>query len=276
MDFDTQGHRGYTSLYPENSIPGFMAAIDTGIMTLEMDVAISKDGNVVVSHDLVMLKSLCLAPTGKPLKDDSKKLYNLRYANIVEYDCGSLGHVKFPKQKKIKTHKPLLSEVINATDEYTAKKNLPEMRFNIEIKTGGIAGDGILHPKTSVYAEAVLDIIKLYDAEDRCTIQSFDLRLLQYLERTECEVPLALLVDNKLGVEKNVDLLGFDPDVYSCDYRLLTEDEMQVASSLGLDVVPWTVNDKADMERLIDWGVDGLISDYPELLMKVAKAKGKA
>ena len=275
MEFDTQGHRGFTSQYPENSLPGFMAAIDTGIMTLEMDVVMSKDGNVVVSHDLVMLKSLCLAPTGKPLKDDSKKLFNLRYANIVEYDCGSKGNVKFPKQKKMKVHKPLLSEVINATDEHTAKNNLPEMRFNIEIKSAA-AGDGVLHPKPSVYAEAVLDIIKLYDAEERCTIQSFDLRLLQYLERTECEVPLALLVDNDLGVEKNVDLLGFDPDVYSCDYKLLTEDEMQVAGSLGLDVVPWTVNDKADMERLIDWGVDGLISDYPELLMKVAKAKGKA
>jgi glycerophosphoryl diester phosphodiesterase len=275
MDFDTQGHRGFTGNYPENSIPGFIAAIDTGVMTLEMDVVMSKDGNVIVSHDLVMLKSLCLAPTGKPLKDDSKKLYNLRYANIVEYDCGSLGHEKFPKQKKIKTHKPLLSEVINATDEHTAKNNLPEMRFNIEIKSSA-AGDGVLHPKPSVYAEAVLDIIKLYDAEERCTIQSFDLRILKYLERTECEVPLALLVDNDLGVEKNVDLLGFDPDVYSCDYKLLTEDEMQVAGSLGLDVVPWTVNEKADMERLIDWGVDGLISDFPDLLMKVAKAKGVA
>jgi glycerophosphoryl diester phosphodiesterase len=116
----------------------------------------------------------------------------------------------------------------------------------------------------------------LYNAEERCTIQSFDLRILQYLQRTECEVPLALLVDNELGVEKNVDLLGFDPDIYSCQYKLLSESEMQVASSLGLDVVPWTVNDKADMERLIDWGVDGLISDFPDLLMKVAKSKGVA
>lgn len=275
MEFDTQGHRGFTGRFPENSIPGFLGAIDTGVMTLEMDVVLSKDGNVVVSHDLVMLKSLCLAPTGKPLKDDSKKLYNLRYANIIEYDCGSLGNPKFPSQKKMKTYKPLLSEVFTEADEYTAKNNLPEMRFNIEIKSSA-AGDGVLHPKPSVYAETVLDIIKLYDAEERCTIQSFDLRILQYLQRTECEVPLALLVDNKLGVEKNVDLLGFDPDVYSCDYKLLTKDEMQVASSLGLDVVPWTVNEKADMERLIDWGVDGLISDFPDLLMKVAKAKGVA
>lgn len=275
MDFDTQGHRGFTSQYPENSIPGFIAAIDTGVKTLEMDVVMSKDGNVVVSHDLVMLKSLCLAPTGKPLKDDSKKLYNLRYANIVEYDCGSLNHPKFKKQKKIKTHKPLLSEVIDAANEHTAKNNLPEMRFNIEIKSSS-SGDGELHPQPSVYARSVVDIIKLFDVEDRCTIQSFDLRILQYLERTECEIPLALLVDNDLGVEKNVDLLGFDPDVYSCDYRKLSESEMEVAGSLGLEVVPWTVNEKVDMERLIDWGVDGLISDFPDLLMKVAKSKGVA
>ena len=126
MDFDTQGHRGFTGGFPENSIPGFMAAIDTGVMTLEMDVVMSKDGNVIVSHDLVMLKSLCLAPTGKPLKDDSKKLYNLRYANIVEYDCGSLGNERFPKQKKMKTYKPLLSEVITATDEHTANIIYPK------------------------------------------------------------------------------------------------------------------------------------------------------
>jgi glycerophosphoryl diester phosphodiesterase len=275
MEFDTQGHRGFTGRYPENSLPGFIAAIQTGVLTLEMDVVLSKDGNVVVSHDLVMLKSLCLAPTGKPLKDDSKKLYNLRYANIVEYDCGSLGNPKFPEQKKMKTYKPLLSEIINESNEYTAKNNLPEMRFNIEIKSS-TSGDGVLHPKPSVYAEAVYDIIKLYDADDRCTIQSFDLRILQYLERTECEIPLALLVDNDLGVEKNVDLLGFEPDVYSCDYKLLTEDEMEVANNIGLDIIPWTVNEREDMERLIDWGVDGLISDFPDLLMKVAKEKGVA
>lgn len=275
MEFDTQGHRGFRGKFPENSIEGFKAAIDTGVMTIEMDVVMSKDNNVIVSHDLVFLKSLCLAPTGKPLKDDSKRLFNMRYDTIIDYDCGSQGNPKFPKQKKMKVYKPLLSEVFTAADEHTAKNNLPDTRFNIEIKSSA-SGDGVLHPKPSVYAEAVYEIIKLYDAEERCTIQSFDLRILQYLERTGCESALALLVDNEMGVEKNVDLLGFDPDVYSCDYRLLTEVEMQVAGSLGLDVVPWTVNEKEDMERLIDWGVDGLISDFPDLLLKVAKSKGKA
>lgn len=275
MEFDTQGHRGFMGKFPENSLLGFMKAIETGIKTLEMDVVLSKDGNVVVSHDLVMLKSLCLAPTGKPLKDDSKKLFNLRYANIAEYDCGSLDNPKFPKQQKIKSYKPLLSEVITASDEYTEKNNLPEMRFNIEIKSSSI-GDGVLHPKPSVYAEAIYDIIKLYDAVDRCTIQSFDLRILQYLNRIECEVPLALLVDNDLSVEKNVALLGFEPDIYGCEFKRLTLDQMQEVSDLGIEVIPWAVNDKADMERLIDWGVDGLISDYPDLLMQVAKEKGVA
>lgn len=275
MEFDTQGHRGFTGRFPENTIPGFKAAIDTGVATLELDVVMSKDGNVVVSHDLVMLKSLCLAPTGKPLKDDSKVLYNLRYATIVDYDCGSLGNPNFPEQQKIKAYKPLLSEVINMTNEYTAKNNLPEMKFNIEIKSSP-KGDGVLHPKPSVYAEAVYDILKLYEVEERASLQSFDTRILQYLERTECEVPLGLLVDNKLGVEKNLELLGFDPDIYSCDYKLLSKDELQVANNLGLDVVPWTVNKKEDMERLIDWGVDGMISDFPDLLMKVVKEKGVA
>ena len=275
MEFDTQGHRGFRGKYPENSIEGFIAAIDSGVMTLEMDVVMSKDNNVVVSHDLVFLKSLCLAPTGKPLKDDSKRLFNMRYDTIFEYDCGSLGNPKFPNQKKMKTYKPLLSEVITSADEYTAKNNLPEMRFNIEIKSSA-AGDGTLHPKPSVYAEAVNDIIKLYDAEERCTIQSFDLRILQYLDRTGCESPMALLVDNEMGVEKNVDLLGFDPDIYSCEYKLLTKEEVSLAHEYGMDVVPWTVNAKEDLERLIDWDVDGLITDFPDLLMKVAKAKGKA
>lgn len=274
MDFDTQGHRGFRGKYPENSLPAFKAAIDTGVITLEMDVVMSKDGYVVVSHDPVFLKSLCLAPTGKELKDDSKRLFNMRYERIMEYDCGSLGNKKFKNQKKMKVYKPLLSEVFSEADAYTAKNNLPEMRFNIEIKSSS-SGDGVMHPKPSVYAEAVYDTIKLYQAEERCTIQCFDLRILKYLERIECESALALLVDNKLGVEKNVDLLGFDPDVYSCEHNLLTEDEVEIAHSMGLDVVPWTVNEKADMERLIDWDVDGLISDFPDLLMKVAKAKGK-
>lgn len=273
MDFSAQGHRGFRGKFPENSIPGFLAAIESGVSTLEMDVVISKDNNVIVSHDPVFLKSLCLAPTGKPLKDDSKRLYNMRYETIMEYDCGSLGNPKFPKQKKMKVHKPLLSEVFAEADEYSAKNNLPEVDFNIEIKSTP-TGDGNLHPKPTLFAEMVYDIIKLYGMEERCTIQSFDIRILQYLERTECKCELALLVDNQLGVEKNVDLLGFDPDVYSCEHSLVTDEEMEVAQNMGMTVIPWTVNEKAEMIRLIDLGVDGIISDFPDLLMQVCKAKG--
>ena len=107
MEFDTQGHRGFRGKYPENSLPAFMAAIDTGVMTLEMDVVMSKDGYVVVSHDPVFLKKLCLTPTGKNLKDDSKRLYNMLYETILDYDCGSLGNSKFPDQKR-----PSLARVV--------------------------------------------------------------------------------------------------------------------------------------------------------------------
>jgi glycerophosphoryl diester phosphodiesterase len=273
MEFDTQGHRGFRAKYPENSVQGFIAAIDTGVKTLEMDVVLSKDNHVVVSHDPVFLKSLCLSPTGKELKDDSKLLYQMRYETIMQYDCGSLGNSRFPDQKKMKTYKPLLSEVITAADEYTAKNNLPEMRFNIEIKSSS-KGDGIYHPKPALFVEIVYEIIKLFEAEDRCTIQSFDPRILQYLDRTNNGSKLALLVDNDLGVEKNIDLLGFTPDIYSSEYTLLTEEDVEVAHDMGMDVVPWTVNERSEMEKLIDWEVDGLISDHPDILMEVVRSRG--
>lgn len=273
MEFDAQGHRGFRGKYPENTLIGFEEAIKTGVKTLEMDVVLSKDKLVVVSHDPVFLKSLCLDPQGKELKNDNKTLYSMKYEKIMEYDCGSLGHPKFPKQQKVKSYKPLLNEVITAADEFTAKHNLPDMQFNIEIKSSS-TGDGVLHPKPAIYAEAVMDTIKLFEAEDRCSIQSFDLRILQYLERVECEMPLCLLVENDLGVEKNIDLLGFEPDVYGANFKLLSEDDVELCHDLGMDVIPWTVNKKEDMKRLIEWGVDGLISDYPDLLMEVVKASG--
>lgn len=273
MEFDIQGHRGYRGLYPENTLIAFEQAILSGVSTLEMDVVMSKDGNVVVSHDPVMLKSLCLSPSGKPLKDDSKKLFELSYAKIVEYDCGSLKQPNFPKQKLQKSYKPLLSEVFEFADKVTANHNLPDVRFNIEIKSSS-SGDGSLHPKPSVYSEAVLEIIKLYEMEDRSTLQSFDYRILRYLDNIDCPVDLCLLVENDFGVDKNIELLGFDPDIYGPNYKNLTKEDADLCASYGFDLIPWTVNEKTDMERLIDWGVDGIITDFPEELIKVARKKG--
>jgi glycerophosphoryl diester phosphodiesterase len=191
MEFDIQGHRGYRGLYPENTLVAFEQAIIAGVNTIEMDVVMSKDGNVVVSHDPVMLKSLCLSPSGKALKNDNTKLFELTYKKIMEYDCGSLAQPNFPKQKLSKSYKPLLSEVFEFADTVTAKHNLPDVRFNIEIKSAS-NGDGVLHPKPPVYSEAVLEIIKLYEMEDRCTLQSFDYRILRYLNNVDCPVDLCL------------------------------------------------------------------------------------
>lgn len=273
MEFDIQGHRGYRGLYPENTLIAFEKAILAGVTTIEMDVVLSKDGNVVVSHDTVMLKSLCKSPSGKELKNDDTKLFALTYNKILDYDCGSLKQPNFPKQKLQKSYKPLLSEVFELADKVTADHNLPDVRFNIEIKSTS-AGDGTLHPKPSVFSEAVLEIIKLYDMVDRSTIQCFDYRVLRYLDNVDCPVDLCLLVENDFGVDKNIELLGFDPDIYGPSHKFLTQEDVELCGTYGFDLVPWTVNEKADMERLIDWGVDGIITDFPEELIKVARKKG--
>ncbi len=266
--FDIQGHRGFRGRYPENSIPAFLAAIETGVTTLEMDVVISKDRKVVVSHDFEMLPKICLNPDKSKIDENNSCLYEMTYDKIRRFDCGSLGNPKFKKQEPMPVHKPLLAEVVAKSDAYTGSHHLAKVNFDIEIKS--LPGkDHILHPPPDEYAAIVYEEIIRLGITDRTTIQSFDLRILRAFHENYPEIQLSLLIDDEPDVAKNFETLGFITPIYGPKYKLVTPEVIDFCHQKGILIIPWTVNKKRDMKQLIDWGVDGIITDYPDRLCKL-------
>ncbi|MFD2572301.1 glycerophosphodiester phosphodiesterase family protein [Spirosoma soli] len=274
--FDLQGHRGCRGLMPENTVPAFLKALDLGVNTLELDVVISKDKQVVVSHEPYFNSAFSITPSGKPVDKNEQKrlvLYQMDYADIKQYDVGSNGNPAYPDQQKIKTYKPLLSEVIEQTEAYQKRKNLPLFSYNIEIKSEPSEYNKS-QPEPAEFCKLVQEVLIKQLPSERIVIQSFDFAILkEWKHQTERSdqpalkypnVRLAALVENLRSPEKNLDKLGFIPDIYSPYYRLLSQDKINRLHKQGIKVIPWTVNQRKDMERLKEWGVDGLITDYPD------------
>jgi len=265
--FDVQGHRGARGLMPENTIPAFIYAIDAGVTTLEMDLAITKDGEIVVSHEGWMNSAISLDSLGKPIKEkDEKKhnIYKMSYKDIARYDVGSKGNEKFPRQQKMKVSKPLFKDVIIAVEDYIKGRGLYEVDYNIEIKSEK-ESDNKFHPKPEVFSDIVFDLVDQYLPWERVVIQSFDIRVLKYWHEKHPAARLAYLVDNLNTIDENLKLIGFTPSIYSPEYHLLSKDEIKTCHTKKMRVIPWTVNDAKEMEELKSWGADGIITDYPDI-----------
>jgi glycerophosphoryl diester phosphodiesterase len=263
--FDIQGHRGARGIKPENSIPAFMAALDLGVTTLEMDLAITNDGQIIVSHEPWMNATFCLTPSDQNIsaKEEMKyNIYKMTYDEVKQWDCGSNGNERFPEQEKMKTMKPLLSDVMIAVENHIKSFSRYEVDYNIEIKTLP-EGDNKFHPTPAVFSDMVFNLIDQYLPLDRIVIQSFDFRVLKYWHTTYPQVRLAALVDNLKTIDENIKELGFTPSIYSPDYKLLSKTEIKYCHELGMRVIPWTVNEATEMLELKNWNVDGFITDYP-------------
>lgn len=265
--FDLQGHRGARGLFPENSIEGFVAAVELQVNTLEMDVVISKDKQVVVSHEPWISSVICWGLNDKPVSEGkSLNLYQMDYAEISNFNCGSEPHPDFPLQAKMSTFKPVLSEVISEVESSVAALELEPIKYNIEIKSTP-EGDGIYHPEPAEFAQLVYDQITAFEIRDRTTIQAFDVRALQAMKQIDSSIPVALLIYETQGFEKDLESLGFTPDVYSPYYKLVDEALVSSCKQNGIKLIPWTVNEEEDMVELLELGVDGLITDYPDVAL---------
>ena len=264
--FDLQGHRGARGIRPENSMPAFLIALDSGVTTIELDLAITKDKQIVVSHEPWMSAAICLQSDGSPISDDQEKslnIYQMDYDQVRNFDCGSKGNEKFPEQVKMKTAKPLLQDVIIAVEHHIKSYSLYEVDYNIEIKTSP-AGDGKFHPSPEVFSDLVYNLIDQYLPLERVVIQSFDFRVLKYWHEKYPDIRLSALVENARSVDSNLKSLGFTPSVYSPYFKLLTKEKVDYLHKLKIRVIPWTVNETADMQKLLEWKVDGFITDYPD------------
>ncbi|MBN8682369.1 MAG: glycerophosphodiester phosphodiesterase [Chitinophagales bacterium] len=271
--FDWQGHRGARGLAPENSIPAFLKALEfQEVTTLELDLAVSKDSQLIVSHEPWFNALICKLPNGDTIpatQAESLLLYQLTAEEIRAYDCGSRPHPRFPEQQLQSTHKPTLSEVCDfVRGKYPER--FDQIRWNIEIKSQP-AWDGLRHPPVAEFARLVVAELNRLGIRERSTVQSFDPRAVEAMHQLDPGITLAFLVENEEGLDANLKKLSFTPAIYSPYYKLLDKKVVRKCHELGMKVVPWTVNEVPAMRRLIHLGVDGIITDYPNLIAQVSR-----
>lgn len=265
------GHRGARGLYPENTLSGFIAAARLGVQALEMDVVISKDHKAVVSHEAWMNPVICTSPDGKPVQNqrENYNLYTMDYRDIVQYDCGLRVHPDFPFQKKMPERKPLLQEVMTAVEACISEHNLKPLLYNIEIKTE--LPDGAFNPDPNLFVELVMAEIQKMNVIHRVHLQSFDWRILQEIKKKETGCSLGLLVETPEPLAFHINRLGFVPDAYSPEFILASQELVAEAKQLGMQFIPWTVNEVGDMQRMIAMGVNAIITDYPDRALQLLK-----
>jgi glycerophosphoryl diester phosphodiesterase len=263
------GHRGCRGLLPENTLPAFLRAIELGVDSLELDVIISADGQVVVSHEPWMSATICRTPDGLPIAADEQlqhNLYALPYARIREYDCGSARHPLFPEQQPLHAYKPLLREVLITADTRARALGRPPLMFSVEVKSTP-AGDGVWHPTPPVFLSLVLADLQQAGALTRTTLLSFDKRVLQEARRVVPALRLCLLIEDAAPIADHFRELGFLPEVFGPNFRLLTPGMVAELRRLGVELVPWTVNEPEDLRSVLRYHPLGITTDYPDRLI---------
>lgn len=271
MEFEIQGHRGSRGLMPENTIPAFKKAIDLGVHTLELDVVISKDKKVVVSHDPFFNPNCTTDPSGKFItKENQGNLYQLTYEEIKKYDVGLRGNKDYPEQQKMAVYKPLLEDMIRESEKYAKAKGVKPLKYNIEIKSEEKEYD-ISQPRVEEFSELVYKVIIKQLPPERVTLQSFDYNVLKFwhkqIEQKKYKpIILSALIEpfDNNDVKFNLEKLGFKPQIWSPYFAQATEKRVKELHELSIKVIPWTVNKREDMEKVKAVGCDGLITDYPD------------
>ncbi|RSK37646.1 glycerophosphodiester phosphodiesterase family protein [Hymenobacter metallilatus] len=268
---EIHGHRGCRGLAPENTLPAFRRALHLGVDVLELDVVISADNQVVVSHEPWMSAAFCLAPNGTPISPDQQRqhnLYALPYATIRQYDCGSRPNRLFPDQQSESAPKPLLRDVVAFADALAQELGKPPVRFSIEIKSSP-AGDGIWHPAPASFLNLVLEQFRLLGLGQRATLLCFDKRILRLARSVAPDLPLCLLVEDERPLHVHLQELGFLPHIYGPDFRLLSSAMVEELLQLQIGLVPWTVNELADLRHVLSFKPHGITTDYPNRLIQL-------
>lgn len=295
--FDLQGHRGARGLLPENTLPGFAATLAIGVTTLELDIAITKDGELVISHDPALNPDITRGPDGRFLPARGPFIKDLTLAEVQAYDVGRIKADtptarNFPAQQPVDGARiPRLADLFALVE----KSGNREVRFAIETKVFPVWPEATITPEA--FARAVIAAIRKAGVASRSTILSFDWRTLKVVQDEAPEIGTVYLtaqqrwLDNvRAGaaeaspwtaglrhadhgsVPKMVRAAG--GRIWSVYFGDLTPALLKEAKALGLTVLVWTVNERADMARLIDWGVDGIVTDRPDLLREEMARRG--
>ncbi|RFS18788.1 glycerophosphodiester phosphodiesterase [Chitinophaga silvatica] len=260
------GHRGTRGLMPENTIPAMYKGLDVGANTIEFDIHITKDKQVVVYHDASFTPSYTTMPDGKDIPSAERAkwtFYQMNYSDIRKFIIGEKPYPAFPEQQRMRSYAPLLSEMIDSVEAYTRKNHLPPANYLLEIKSSEKT-DGVEQPSPEEYIEKMMAVKQLKTLGNRLFVQSFDIRPLQVMHRKYPSIKLGFLTsDKKHTFEQHLEQLGFTPFFYNPAYEMVTADLVKKCHDKKITIVPWTVQTVEEMKRLRSMGVDGIISDYP-------------
>ena len=267
LGFDLQGHRGARGHAPENTLPGFALALGMGVDTLELDVGVTHDGVVVIHHDRRLNPDVARGPDGKWVTSPTPPIHSLTYAQLKTYDVGRLRPGseyagRFPHQKPIDgTRIPRLAELFAQAGS--------RVNYNIETKLVAEAPQETLEAEP--FARALIAEVRKAGMAARTTIQSFDFRTLEVVQREAPEIRTAYLTSGKKGVAVPAMVHDAGGRIWSPNYQDLDAASLTAARANGVQVIPWTVNEPADIARVLELGVDGMISDYPERVQEALK-----
>ncbi|MBF9235924.1 glycerophosphodiester phosphodiesterase [Hymenobacter sp. BT683] len=273
---EIHGHRGCRGLRPENTLPAFLHALSLGVDVLELDVVISADNRVVVSHEPWLNPLICLDASGQvipPIEGQRHNLYRLPYSTIRQCDCGRLRHPNFPEQVSEPSFKPLLKDVFAAVEAASLRLGRAPVGYSIEVKSAPHT-DYIFHPGPLEFFALVLAEVHAAQVLNRTTLLSFDVRILRLAHHQQPDLALCLLVEDDLAWTSSIAQLGFVPTTFGPDFKTVSPKAVHTLRTAfpGLRLVPWTVNERADMHRLIALGVDGMTTDYPDRMLSVISA----
>lgn len=265
MVFEIQAHRGGRSLFPENTLQAFSHAATLGIRVLELDLMVSKDQQIVVSHDPWLSAPLCADRYGRPLGIEEQGrylLHEMNYRDIATFDCG-LPHPSFPQQVRIAAFKPLLSRVFCEVEACMASSAMKgKMLYNLEIKSWPDK-DGLFHPPPDHYAALVLRLVEEAGLSLRVRIQSFDYRVVREAWRQNPRLCYGLLIEKPNNVDGLLRELGFVPCYLNPHVSLVDREMTEALHARGIAMIPWTVNGREEMLAMQQIGADGIITDYP-------------
>lgn len=266
VGFYTIGHRGTRGLMPENTIQAMKKAIELGCNTIEMDIHITKDGQVLVYHDDSFNPEYTLMPDGSEILPANRKkytFYQMDYAYIRKFIIGTKKYPAFPQQQQMACYTPLLAELIDSVENFTKEKKLTPINYLIEIKSNPQT-DGFEQPAPEVLVEKLMVVLQTKKLGQRLIIQSFDVRPLKVLHQKYPNVTLAFLTgDYKVSIGKNLSDLGFIPRFYNPHAGMVTPQMVDTCHTHKMLIAPWTVNTLAEMNKVKDLKVDGIITDYP-------------
>jgi glycerophosphoryl diester phosphodiesterase len=253
------GHRGARARFPENTLPAFDYAIAQGVDALELDMAVTKDNVLVVSHDPVLHPPVCSGPQPRAV------IHELTLAEVREWDCGAVRNPAFPTQQTVPgTRMPTLDEVFDLAGRGS-------FAFNIETKS--FPEHPEYTPPPEEFAKLVLAKIRAHKLEKRIILQSFDWRTLVAMRKLAPEIRLSALTDKDTRDFAAIAKEAANAEIVSPAASLVTPEKVAAAHAAGIQVVPWTANTKPEWDRLIAAKVDAIISDDPAALIAYLRTK---